>query len=82
MRGRWDYTDARVLDRTHVRFFTKSSMVTLFEDAGYVVDSIVGVNSVSRHPRIPRALTGVRHLLGSGQWQQFVVLAHPSDPAP
>ena len=29
--GRWDYADAGLLDRTHVRWFTKSTMRELFE---------------------------------------------------
>ena len=42
--GRWDYTDEGILDRTHLRFFTRSSMARLFADAGYEVESIVGIN--------------------------------------
>jgi len=40
LRGRWDYADRGVLDRTHVRFFTRSSMLGLFADAGYRVERI------------------------------------------
>jgi 2-polyprenyl-3-methyl-5-hydroxy-6-metoxy-1,4-benzoquinol methylase len=37
LRGRWDYADWGILDRTHLRFFTKSTMRQFFEDAGYRV---------------------------------------------
>jgi 2-polyprenyl-3-methyl-5-hydroxy-6-metoxy-1,4-benzoquinol methylase len=35
--GRFDYTDVGLLDHTHLRFFTRSTMERLFEDAGFVV---------------------------------------------
>lgn len=37
IRGRWDYADTGTLDRTHVRFFTRATMVELFEGAGFDV---------------------------------------------
>lgn len=40
LRGRWDYTDTGLLDRTHLRFFTRATMVELFETTGYTVESI------------------------------------------
>jgi 2-polyprenyl-3-methyl-5-hydroxy-6-metoxy-1,4-benzoquinol methylase len=36
-RGQFRYTDAGVLDRTHLRFFTRSSLRHLFTQAGYKV---------------------------------------------
>lgn len=44
-RGEWNYADCGVWDRTHVRFFTKSSIVALFENEGYTVRSVSGINS-------------------------------------
>lgn len=37
MQGRWDYADAGILDRTHLRFFTKQTTRELFEGSGLVV---------------------------------------------
>ncbi len=39
-RARFDYVDTGILDRTHLRFFTKSSIVSALEDAGFVVDEV------------------------------------------
>lgn len=33
--GRWSYSDSGILDRTHLRFFTRSSMISLFDGAGF-----------------------------------------------
>lgn len=35
--GRWDYTDHGILDTTHVRFFTRRSLVPTFREAGFHV---------------------------------------------
>lgn len=40
----WKYTDDRILDITHYRFFTKKSIRRLFEDNGYSVQKMKGVN--------------------------------------
>jgi glycosyltransferase involved in cell wall biosynthesis/Flp pilus assembly protein TadD len=38
--GRWEYVDAGILDRTHLRFFTRIEMVKLFRDAGLEVKAL------------------------------------------
>ncbi|MGZ3552067.1 MAG: class I SAM-dependent methyltransferase [Vulcanimicrobiaceae bacterium] len=40
--GSWDYVPAGLLDVTHIRFFTKKSIVELFAQTGY---SIVGMGA-------------------------------------
>jgi 2-polyprenyl-3-methyl-5-hydroxy-6-metoxy-1,4-benzoquinol methylase len=40
----WRYRDAGVMDSTHLRFFTKRSMIRMFESTGYRVDAIDGIN--------------------------------------
>lgn len=47
--GEWRYTDSGLLDRTHVRFFTRDTMRALFNECGFVVESMTGVNR-SRWP--------------------------------
>lgn len=78
--GRWDYADAGLLDRTHVRWFTKSTMRELFEGAGYRVERQVPINAT--------ALTGrlrVLKLLGRRNEEfvvaQYLLLAHPCQTA-
>lgn len=40
----WKYEDKGIRDRTHLRFFTKKSMLRTFDEAGYEVLEIQGVN--------------------------------------
>lgn len=42
--ARWEYVDAGVLDKTHLRFFTKSSIEKMFRTEGYSLESICGIN--------------------------------------
>ncbi|HEY3856226.1 MAG TPA: class I SAM-dependent methyltransferase [Verrucomicrobiae bacterium] len=45
VRGQWEYTDKGILDKTHVRFFTRQSVQTLFEKAGFNIQRLDGINS-------------------------------------
>jgi 2-polyprenyl-3-methyl-5-hydroxy-6-metoxy-1,4-benzoquinol methylase len=37
LQGKWDYQDAGLLDRTHLRFFTLDSAVQMFQKAGWTL---------------------------------------------
>lgn len=39
------YTDMGVMDRTHLRFFTQKSMKRMFEECGFHVEKIEGINA-------------------------------------
>jgi SAM-dependent methyltransferase len=43
-RGQWEYTERGILDRTHLRFFTRQSIRQLFEETGFLVKTIQGIN--------------------------------------
>ena len=74
--GEWEYEDLGLLDRTHVRFFTRRSMVRLFEEHGFVVERIEGL-----HPRRGRALDLLATLslgrLDDFLFEQYAVVARP-----
>lgn len=42
----WKYEDSGVLDRTHLRFFTKKSIIDMFDDLGYEIIKIEGIHRV------------------------------------
>jgi 2-polyprenyl-3-methyl-5-hydroxy-6-metoxy-1,4-benzoquinol methylase len=83
LRGRWDYVDQGTLDRTHVRFFTKATMVEMFESCGYDVLSCVGANTMGRRwaasdSRVLRAAARVLPApFGNMRFVHFVVVARP-----
>ncbi|MEP6913694.1 MAG: class I SAM-dependent methyltransferase [bacterium] len=43
-RGEWRYQSAGILDQTHLRFFTKTSIREMFESVGYKVQRLEGIN--------------------------------------
>ena len=43
--GEWDYVDQGIMDRTHVRFFTKKSIIKMYKNAGYSIESHNGINA-------------------------------------
>jgi hypothetical protein len=71
----FEYTDWGIRDRTHLRFFTKKSMVRFFEDNGLRIERIVGINPItSPKTSAPLALL---QLLGHGdtRFMQFGITA-------
>jgi SAM-dependent methyltransferase len=40
LKGEWNYQDAGILDRTHLRFFVRKSAIRLVESAGFKVDMV------------------------------------------
>ncbi|MCX6155610.1 MAG: class I SAM-dependent methyltransferase [Candidatus Kapabacteria bacterium] len=44
----WKYQDFGILDRTHLRFFVKKSIIRMFEEAGYEIVSIDGINPIRK----------------------------------
>ena len=76
VRGEWTYTDTGVLDRNHLRFFTKRSMVELFRSCDLAVERVQGVNPLTKQRRWPRLLPA---WLQDTLYLQFVVVGrHPA----
>ena len=55
VRGRWDYADDGILDRTHLKFFTLSTSKRLIENMGYQIHKIISQVPVI-HSRLKRAI--------------------------
>jgi 2-polyprenyl-3-methyl-5-hydroxy-6-metoxy-1,4-benzoquinol methylase len=74
----WKYVDSGILDNTHLRFFTRKSIVRLFETAGYTIDVLDGINAnYGKKYKVMNAL-----LLGHlKDWKyiQFAIRARPAD---
>jgi 2-polyprenyl-3-methyl-5-hydroxy-6-metoxy-1,4-benzoquinol methylase len=74
-RGDFTYTDVGILDRTHLRFFTRSTMTDMFTSTGYEVTSctpisVAGSRLASLVARLPWMSLDILA-------QQFVIVATP-----
>lgn len=52
LRGRWEYGDAGILDRTHLRFFTLLSIEEMLEGAGYRIERVERKNCAAPKMRL------------------------------
>jgi glycosyltransferase involved in cell wall biosynthesis len=61
--GQFNYGETGILDRTHTRLFTKSSLRTLVTDAGFDIVEEIGIpapySKVVRHDGLARALSRI-----------------------
>lgn len=89
-KGRWDYADCGLLDRTHLRFFTRQNALELFTDEGMVVEALQRnvdrvpwtrtlaggpVRRLLMHPLAARRLPGPLDLAADALTLQFLVRA-------
>ena len=80
MHADWKYEDVGVLDKTHLRFFTKKSIVRMFESLGYVLERIEGINaSPSWKLKVANAL--LLGALSDVRYLQFACVARPAGRA-
>lgn len=72
----WNYQEWGVLDKTHLRFFTKKSIIKMFEDQGFTILRMDGINRSEsfRGKFISKLLVGP---VSDMQYIQFACLAKP-----
>jgi len=77
--GRWTYRDTGILDRTHLRFFTRSTMIELFESTGWCVESIAAALLTRADiGELPRLLAMLGKRAEQFRAQSYIVVArHP-----
>jgi 2-polyprenyl-3-methyl-5-hydroxy-6-metoxy-1,4-benzoquinol methylase len=85
IRGEWEYKEFGILDKTHLRFFTRLSIIHLFQEAGFTIQRIDGINSFhSLEPDDPSLwrrynlfswlpIPGIKDM----RYQQFAIVAKP-----
>ena len=78
--GRFRYTERGILDRTHLRFYTRRTLTEMFRDAGFRVDELVAAVPV---PFISwRPLCQLAHRIGNLRPSlfayTFIVVARPT----
>lgn len=74
----WEYCDEGIRDRTHLRFFTRKSIIRTFDQAGYHIEHIQGINS---HHWSGKKILILRTLFGRWvedmRYLQYAVVAKP-----
>ncbi len=74
LRGRWELADDGILDRTHIRFFTKRSAVDLMMETGLELDLVTPlINSRSKAGMLN---TGTAHIFENFLARQFLIRMH------
>jgi len=76
LHGNWDYKDHGVLDKTHLRFFTRKSIAKMFRQLGFQILKLEGI-----HPTSSRTYKVLNTLLLGGlsdaRYKHFAVVARP-----
>ena len=85
--GEFRYRELGLLDDTHLRFFTRESIVDLFESSGFVISTWlrrrIELDDAEIHPRVnvPDELDAELRADPEATTYQFVVSAIPTDAA-
>jgi O-antigen biosynthesis protein len=58
LKGKWDYQESGILDRTHLRFFTIGSMQNMIADSGFEIATVI------KTPAAAKWLKWLNRLLG------------------
>lgn len=85
LEGRFPYSEQGLLDRTHLRFFTRESLERLFQSSGYAIgewrrttagvfDTEIGLGKGGYPPNLVESVRA----LPESETYQFIVRAHPA----
>jgi 2-polyprenyl-3-methyl-5-hydroxy-6-metoxy-1,4-benzoquinol methylase len=74
MKGEWRYQDAGILDRTHLRFFTRRTVLELFAGAGYEIQKITrtGPLQPSRIKTVSGGVAFLANVMSAGSLRDFI----------
>lgn len=70
----WEYEDDGVMDKTHLRFFTKKSIARTFQQLGYKIETIQGIND-TKSLRYTFANLLMLGTISDTKYRQFAVVA-------
>lgn len=73
----WKYEDSGILDRTHLRFFTQKSIIRMFDEAGYTITQINGINGYDKSWKFKIINILTLGCISDTRYLQFAVVAKP-----
>ena len=71
----WRYEDSGILDRTHLRFFTKKSIERMFQEANFEICQIRGINGYTSSWKFRLINIVTLGCIADTQYLQFAVVA-------
>ena len=75
LHGNFTYRDSGILDRTHMRFFTRKEIVKMFSDKGYNLEVAVASNSIGNstmaHPEFWDKLLAIEGVSPRSEFDAF-----------
>jgi 2-polyprenyl-3-methyl-5-hydroxy-6-metoxy-1,4-benzoquinol methylase len=77
VRGQWRYEEAGILDKTHLRFFTKKSISEMFDSLGYSVVELKGINATPSW-KVALFNFATLGLFSDTRYLQFCCVAEPA----
>jgi len=78
IKGNWDYQNAGTLDKTHLRFFTYKSARKTFEQLGYEILVLEGINA-TRNKKLRLLNFLLFKALEDLKYLQFAIVARPQN---
>jgi 2-polyprenyl-3-methyl-5-hydroxy-6-metoxy-1,4-benzoquinol methylase len=73
LKGEWRYCSEGVLDETHLRFFTKKSMIRLFESGPFTVSRIIPASKFRPQPLSKQVIV---NKLTFGLFEDFFIMQY------
>jgi len=74
--GNWDYKDQGILDKTHLRFFTRKSILKMFDKLGFKIFIFEGIHPT--HSRTFRLLNIILlNALSDVRYKHFATVVRP-----
>jgi len=74
----WRYEESGIRDKTHLRFFTRKSICRTFQETGYDIVQLEGINSDWWWGKKMRLIDwALKHRIGDTRFMQFAVIAAP-----
>lgn len=74
--GDWKYEDCGILDKTHLRFFTKKSIINMFNSLNYQIIKIEGINPTKWWKFLPINILTLGQMRDA-RFVQFACLVKP-----
>ena len=79
VKKQWKYVDQGTLDRTHLRFFTKKSIIDTFKSLDYEILKITGINGLNPWKFAMFNILSLGYLADT-RYLQFACVAKPKAP--